>query len=1465
MSDCLLTMEDLEKNFLDWVKIDSDVVNVSKVLNDLLDLMHPKDVTWIARDNNDNIITVTVPNIAKIIENIKVDAVSRSELTSILTNYYTKLDIDNDVKEGLINFIKQNYYDKTYIDQLYTTVRQVIDGLSEDTKDASRLSKGTLDPDRLPEVIHSNTTGDADTVDGLHGDQLVRADEDDYLYGSYTIAHDLTVLGNLNVKGEQNSQNTNELNVSDTWITLNEGESSDHVTNITSGIRIDRGTSNPARLYWDDDKDKWMVDYGENIGYELFSKGFMGSGSGLDADKLDGLDSSQFVRSDVDDVVNGIITFMQYLKTDKINNATGTQIVINAGKSDGKVTNQTKEAVYVNAEQGLIISTPDRDHSNWDSGYIVKVTEILGDSIKTENINLSNQLRISDDNQNVTINKDRINISQKDSNGNVYRYETLIDASNKSIISNWYKNGNLLTAKALVLNSDGTVNINNHLTIENSGITIKRTNVPDQYLTITEDKDVAAVPAIVSYSVANNAKFIVYDSKTNANNDAPTSGALGHYFRINGDDALIIRDNFSKFKHPLWIDSNNDNDNIILMKNNEIWLRANYSAQDTTTKDFLINIWDNGVAADMTLRDKDGNVKNNIKMTDDSTIFKNKILGSATTDSINNETGSMVISGGVGIAKNLNAGSKIGAGGGLIVEGDTSSSRLNVNRGIELHGGTSSGLIYTQEGNGRLGMKWNATYGTNEKFLVGKENAGRWQFDTSVPSSELFKIDYADGSNANAGDNITWKNILSLGKTTFSYLDNKVWHAGNVKAGDGISITDTIISHANTSDQSSVTNTNNTVIQSVDLDSFGHVTSIVSKTITDVDKVDGLDASQFVRSDVDDTVEGIITYNKYLKTDKINATTSDQIVINAGESDGKVNGKTTKSLYVNAEAGLKVVTPDSGHVNWASGYIPKLSELRGWRLNLNTNINSDGTLNDSKMVSLYADENTGVFKIHQNVSNSTILYGDTTGNLNVEKDLSVYGGGLKIVRENTGSQYIKISEDEDVAAVPAIVSYSATDNAKFIVYDSKTNANNDAPTSGALGHYFRINGDDALIIRDDKFTYKNNTIWHSGNDGSGSGLDADKLDGLDSTQFVRSDVDDVVNGIISFNKPVHSNVGTGSNILEWNDSGLLSKITDQGGLLVKADSSMVLSAGDQTDVSLLGINSSTDTENLHLIADDHIEFRTYTQNGIGKGDHLFKFNKDGSVELNNTNTYINKNDTYQIHTLNSGTPVDGRYINKYAGNNADTKPALLLFAKVYNGSDKLPKQGFEGRIYINRGGTNAYNISEFIDITCVGAYDHNVNYISGHNSVAKIVKTKYNDEDWYGIYLSGRNSYAIFLDGIIWGDYIFIDDASNYSIADYIYPTLGNAGYQKLDNGLILQWTWVAATITDNGDFKINLPIAFPHTAVHATGVIVTSSSYQGVFNLYLSELAAGYVTFHSDNSTSVSENLQIRCFAIGY
>jgi len=48
-------------------------------------------------------------------------------------------------------------------------------------------------------------------------------------------------------------------------------------------------------------------------------------------------------------------------------------------------------------------------------------------------------------------------------------------------------------------------------------------------------------------------------------------------------------------------------------------------------------------------------------------------------------------------------------------------------------------------------------------------------------------------------------------------------------------------------------------------------------------------------------------------------------------------------------------------------------------------------------------------------------------------------------------------------------------------------------------------------------------IWNSSNDGSGSGLDADLLDGLDSTQFLRSDASDAISGNLTVNGNIYVN------------------------------------------------------------------------------------------------------------------------------------------------------------------------------------------------------------------------------------------------------------------------------------------------------------------------------------------------------
>ena len=48
-------------------------------------------------------------------------------------------------------------------------------------------------------------------------------------------------------------------------------------------------------------------------------------------------------------------------------------------------------------------------------------------------------------------------------------------------------------------------------------------------------------------------------------------------------------------------------------------------------------------------------------------------------------------------------------------------------------------------------------------------------------------------------------------------------------------------------------------------------------------------------------------------------------------------------------------------------------------------------------------------------------------------------------------------------------------------------------------------------------TFRGNKVWHAGNDGSGTGLDADTIDTLQASQFLRSDTSDTTSGSLTVN------------------------------------------------------------------------------------------------------------------------------------------------------------------------------------------------------------------------------------------------------------------------------------------------------------------------------------------------------------
>lgn len=85
--------------------------------------------------------------------------------------------------------------------------------------------------------------------------------------------------------------------------------------------------------------------------------------------------------------------------------------------------------------------------------------------------------------------------------------------------------------------------------------------------------------------------------------------------------------------------------------------------------------------------------------------------------------------------------------------------------------------------------------------------------------------------------------------------------------------------------------------------------------------------------------------------------------------------------------------------------------------------------------------------------------------------------------------------------------------------------------AGGNDIYIRPDSKDAastkgVLITATSFTYNNNKIWHAGNDGSGSGLDADTLDRLHASDLRYTQIYNPVNGIL-----IQSDIGSSNNAM----------------------------------------------------------------------------------------------------------------------------------------------------------------------------------------------------------------------------------------------------------------------------------------------------------------------------------------------
>ena len=191
------------------------------------------------------------------------------------------------------------------------------------------------------------------------------------------------------------------------------------------------------------------------------------------------------------------------------------------------------------------------------------------------------------------------------------------------------------------------------------------------------------------------------------------------------------------------------------------------------------------------------------------------------------------------------------------------------------------------------------------------------------------------------------------------------------------------------------------------------------------------------------------------------------------------------------------VTVSTGDVNVSNGDV-----------NVTGNIDVSGTITGSRFIS---EVTTGTAPL--TVSSTTKV---TNLNADLLDGLSS-GSFLRSDSSDTSTQ--RISFQANATNNWDTIATSSGSQGSIEVYNS--GSGNDAfmsfHTGGDFALYFGLDADtNDLSVGGWSMGANKYRVWHAGNDGSGSGLDADLLDGLSSGSFLRSDTSDSASGNITF-------------------------------------------------------------------------------------------------------------------------------------------------------------------------------------------------------------------------------------------------------------------------------------------------------------------------------------------------------------
>ena len=482
---------------------------------------------------------------------------------------------------------------------------------------------------------------------------------------------------------------------------------------------------------------------------------------------------------------------------------------------------------------------------------------------------------------------------------------------------------------------------------------------------------------------------------------------------------------------------------------------------------------------------------------------------------------------------------------------------------------------------------------------------------------------------------------------------------------------------------------------------------------SNADTVDNLHASQFVRSDADDEKTGHLKLrnNAWLWTQYSSA--HDEVRINANTSGGLDVYNQTDSAFANIQAGSFQIS-GTGTItgttfnNWNTAYGWGNHASAGYitgnqTITLTGDVSGSGTTSisvtiaddshnhvisnvdglqsalDAKLASssytasdvltkiktvdgagsgLDADTVDGVqvSNLAQTNLSSETFDGGTSTTINIKCD----DGGMAMLRANGNSQGTGALEVGQSDTYGGGISYNGDGSPSFVSGESSDHITFYRLENGNRTEVFHYPYNSNTVNFNSTPTVGSSNVWHSGNDGSGSGLDADLLDGQHASAFQPAGT---YNTVIGTDSDINTSGSTIIDNIYVTDGVITSMGTRSLTLSDLGYTGETNATADQTPSEILTAIKTVDGSGSGLDADllDGVQGSSYLRSDTGD-------TFDGHLKVTGAGSYASG-----VDTVSNGSLVltQGKYIYSECQNNY----LRLLIGHTTGGNIQIGQSG----------------------------------------------------------------------------------------------------------------------------------------------------------------------------------------------